>query len=349
MSAIQFSVSHQFASSRSLLTPLPPESGDQVDENITQTKPPPSLKEALPADLDSPVSGSSSPDQVLPGTTLDARLRELKLLLEEMYQKQLSLAGEKIAGFSARDSDQMQGVTPNKAGAPERDALSMTVTGVAQERAQNLSLIKVRMQESEQLSYAIRGQVVLSDNRVIDVDFVESRQRELDITLEVGAEEARRLIDPLVINLNGPLQMNDQRVLFDLNSDGDQEGIAELGEGSYYLAVDLDNNGIIDDGAELFGAQSGNGFAELQQYDLDNNGLIDQGDPVFEQLQLFRPDNEMTSLSERGVIAIGLAHTATPYNLTNRQGELLAHLRASGFYLTDDGFAGSVQQIDHTV
>lgn len=47
-------------------------------------------------------------------------------------------------------------------------------------------------------------------------------------------------------------------------------------------------NGKIDDGSELFGARTGNGFNELAKYDSDNNHFIDAGDPVFSNLAFYQ-------------------------------------------------------------
>lgn len=42
------------------------------------------------------------------------------------------------------------------------------------------------------------------------------------------------------------------------------------------LSLDQNGNGEIDNGTELFGTKSGDGFADLARYDLDYNGWIDE-------------------------------------------------------------------------
>lgn len=44
--------------------------------------------------------------------------------------------------------------------------------------------------------------------------------------------------------------------------------------------------------------------------------------------------------------AIGLAHTGTQYSLTNENNETNAVIRSTGFFLFEDGNAGSIQHVD---
>jgi hypothetical protein len=87
-----------------------------------------------------------------------------------------------------------------------------------------------------------------------------------------------------------------------------------------WLAVDLDGNGTIDGGHELFGSGSrlvdgrnaANGFIALAEFDADRNGVVDAADPRFGELMLWRdwdadrfstPD-ELTPLLDNGVRAL---------------------------------------------
>ncbi|MFQ8776527.1 MAG: hypothetical protein ACLR78_02345 [Roseburia sp.] len=77
-----------------------------------------------------------------------------------------------------------------------------------------------------------------------------------------------RLCDPLVINLDSNIaNVSDQKFYFDIDADGSDDSISMLNSGSGYLALDRNGDGIINDGSELFGTQSGNGFADLAAYD----------------------------------------------------------------------------------
>jgi len=68
-----------------------------------------------------------------------------------------------------------------------------------------------------------------------------------------------------------------------------------------FLALDLNANGLIDNGAELFGNFSvqpepaagaeRNGFEALAVYDLNTDGRINSDDPVFSELRLWQDSN----------------------------------------------------------
>jgi hypothetical protein len=78
-------------------------------------------------------------------------------------------------------------------------------------------------------------------------------------------------------------------------------------------------DGKINSGAELFGAGSGDGFADLAAHDTDGNGWIDESDAVYDQLRVWAPDGPgggaLSSLKEKGVGAISAGHVATPFEL----------------------------------
>jgi hypothetical protein len=123
--------------------------------------------------------------------------------------------------------------------------------------------------------------------------------------------------------------------------------------GSGYLAFDLDGNGRIDSGKELFGPQSGNGFADLARLDTDGNDWIDENDADFDKLSVWTPSmagaGDLRTLADLGIGALGLAHVASPFALRGSGNEDLGIVKASGLYLTEDGKAGNLQEIDLTV
>ena len=57
----------------------------------------------------------------------------------------------------------------------------------------------------------------------------------------------------------------------------------------------------------------------------------------------------MSTLGEKGVGALYLGSVDTPFSLTDGDNRVLAQIRASGVYLSEDGRAGSLQQIDLAV
>ena len=59
---------------------------------------------------------------------------------------------------------------------------------------------------------------------------------------------------------------------------------------SAYLAIDANNDGLINDGSELFGTRSGDGFADLAKLDSDGNRWLDEADSQFDRLRIWQPD-----------------------------------------------------------
>ena len=160
------------------------------------------------------------------------------------------------------------------------------------------------------------------------------------------------MIDPLVINLDDNVDsISDQTFFFDLDSDGTLDEISSLNRGSGFLALDKNGDGEINDGSELFGALTGNGFAELAQYDLDGNGWIDEADDIYDKLRVWSVDKDgnpkLFTLKESDIGAICLASAPTQFSVTDEWNQTRAMVRSSGFFLREStGLAGSVQQID---
>ena len=108
--------------------------------------------------------------------------------------------------------------------------------------------------------------------------------------------------DPMVIDLNGDgiktIELNNT-INFDLDSNGFKEATSWISENDALIAIDRNNNGIIDNGSELFGNKtksntariytnpnSKNGFEALSEFDSNNDGIIDINDEKFANLNL---------------------------------------------------------------
>ncbi len=162
------------------------------------------------------------------------------------------------------------------------------------------------------------------------------------------------MCDPLVINLDGNIaELSDQTFLFDLDGDGQKDEINRLGAGSGFLALDKNGDGVINDGNELFGTKSGNGFADLAAYDTDHNGFIDEGDEIWDKLKIWVTDEngegQLYSLAEKGVGAICLQNAVTDFAITDENNQAKGRIRNTGFFLYENGEAGSVQHVDMTL
>ncbi|MDP1771680.1 MAG: hypothetical protein Q8L15_05295 [Methylobacter sp.] len=215
---------------------------------------------------------------------------------------------------------------------------------------------EVSYSESEQTTMQASGVIKTSDDKEIkfSLNLVMQYQYRETSSTSVRLGDAPRKADPLVINFNGTAaQLSEQRFAFDLNSDGNKEQINAPLSGSGFLALDNNNDGKINDGSELFGPATGNGFGELEKYDSDHNGWIDENDAVFTQLKVWTKDSagndKLSSLAAHGVGAISLQSIATPFDIKTSTNQLLGTVQSSSVVLNENGTVGSVQHIDMTI
>lgn len=197
--------------------------------------------------------------------------------------------------------------------------------------------------EAESLGMQTQGTVKTTDGRSIEINLELTMQRSFYAKTTLSKSV---FIDPLVINLDGTLpQLCNTTFSFDLDCDGKADQISSLAKNNGFLALDANQNGQIDDGSELFGTKSGNGFKDLSAYDTDNNHWIDENDPIFEGLRIWCND-ELIGLGEVGLGAIYLGAQPSPYLLKNDANETLGKLRQSSFFLFESGEVGTISQVD---
>lgn len=285
-------------------------------------------------------SAESTKDDLNAAVDHDPKLILIRSMLESILGRKIRLfdAAELQAGMDkAGRNDAQASSTPPPAG-----------FGIEYERHESYT-------EIEQTSFTASGSVKTADGREISFNIELSMARayheESDISIRLG--DAARKTDPLVLNFSGSAaQLTDQRFAFDLNADGTKEQINFLAPGSGFLVFDRNQDGTVNNGSELFGPTTNDGFAELAALDDDKNGWIDENDAAFTKLQIWTPDsrenNALQSLLSAGVGAIALSHINTPFDLKTNANELLGQIRTSGIFLQEDGAAGTIQQIDLT-
>ncbi|MEQ8175988.1 MAG: hypothetical protein ABRQ26_13090 [Syntrophomonadaceae bacterium] len=208
--------------------------------------------------------------------------------------------------------------------------------------------------EQEQSSFSAQAVIRTTDGREINTWLQLNMSREFVSHNEIHIRAGQAAQDPLVINFDAPAASLKQRnYRFDLDSDGSEEQISMLGPGSGFLALDHNGDGIINNGSELFGPQSGDGFADLAKYDGDGNGWIDENDEIWSKLRIWSVDEsgqqQLVALGEKGVGAIYLGHLTTPFSINNINHDKLGQVRSSGFFLRENGVMGSMQQVDLVV
>ncbi|GFI03319.1 hypothetical protein IMSAGC005_02151 [Lachnospiraceae bacterium] len=207
-------------------------------------------------------------------------------------------------------------------------------------------------EETETTSFSTTGTVRCADGREINFNLNLEMSRSFQEYYENTISYKRTsMCDPLVINLDGNIaDLSDQTFLFDIDGDGKEDEINRLGAGSGFLALDKNGDGIINDGSELFGTKSGNGFADLAAYDTDHNGFIDEGDEIWDKLKIWVMDEngnqQLYSLAEKGIGAICLQNASTNYTLADDQNGAKGMVRRTGVFLYENGNVGTVQHVD---
>jgi hypothetical protein len=113
-----------------------------------------------------------------------------------------------------------------------------------------------------------------------------------------------------------------QGVQFDIDGDGRLDQTGWVGSGEGLLVRDLDGDGVVDSGAELFGSattladgsKADNGFDALAALDSNSDGRIDAQDKAFAELKVWvdadadgvTDAGELKTLAQAGVVSIGL-------------------------------------------
>ncbi|HLO62495.1 MAG TPA: VCBS repeat-containing protein [Azonexus sp.] len=292
-------------------------------------------KAAAAKDASAPASDDESGDS-------DPRLKLIRSLIE-------LLTGRRIDVFDAHDIKTDAPDTPTATAPPPAETQAPPAGwGISYDRHESYS-------EAELTTFSASGKVTTADGREIDFSLQLSMSRsyhtESDVSLRLG--DAAKKTDPLVLNFSGTAaQLTDQRFAFDLNADGQAEQINFVAPGSGFLVFDRNRDGKINDGRELFGPTTNDGFQELGALDSDRNGWIDENDPAFNQLQIWtRTDDgndQLQSLAAAGVGAVSLSRVSSHFDIKNNDNRLLGHIRNSGIFLQESGAAGTIQQIDLT-
>ena len=209
--------------------------------------------------------------------------------------------------------------------------------------------------ESESVAFASSGMVKTQDGRSIDFNIEVSMSRAFTSQINTLTTQNYIKTDPLVINLDTDIgSVTDQKFLFDLDSDGDEEEISFAGKGSGFLALDKNGDGRIGDGSELFGTKSGDGFKDLAAFDEDGNGWIDENDSIYSKLKVWTKDEDgndyLINLKDADVGAIYLDNVDTQFSLKDGNNRLNGEIKKTGIYLHEStGAAGTLNHIDLAV
>jgi|GEM_PF-1225594 len=211
---------------------------------------------------------------------------------------------------------------------------------------------------------ASNGSLTFSINPTLTIEnFVNGEAGIRLIDKEPDTDDAEEQRDPLIIDLDGDRNvvtaLENSTAYFDLDNDGFAERVAWAKASDGFLVRDLDGNGSIDNGTELFGTGQVDlnegrdqrfgeeGFVELALLDSNGDGVISAADVEFETLRVWVDANsdartdegELRTLAELGIVSITLRTRPSDHFLFDDDSSLV--LRSSSVAFDD----GSSQRI----
>ncbi|MBK2356768.1 hypothetical protein [Francisella hispaniensis] len=261
------------------------------------------------------------------------------------YFKPLLEKAEELGTELGSLSEKVQSFNPEQATSLQKLELQKRITDLTREET-------VLREDFKEQSSELRGVFGLYDNfdtlndEVTETfnDYLEDGELDINLGEDTGAEDALVDIaldiaektrqaeqtrvfsfDPLTFDLDGDgieTVSFEQGVLFDHQSTGVKEGMGWVSSDDGLLVRDLDGNGTIDSGRELFGdntlkadgTKAAHGFEALSELDSNADGIFDVNDTEFENLQVWQDTNsdgisqanELKDLSQVGVSSIDL-------------------------------------------
>lgn len=286
----------------------------------------------------------------------DPKLLLIRAIIEAITGKSIKFVGES----AANQSDKANSITPtmaniaNIANANGGEVIAVSSGNTAFGLRYNSNEV---IKENETTNFSASGIIKTADGKEIQFQCDLSMQRSfyMDNSTEIfmGASTDRKsLCDPLIINFAGTAaELKNTTFAFDLNADGSAENIQELAAGSAFLVLDKNKDGKINNGNEMFGTQSGDGFADLSVYDEDGNGWIDENDSVYNSLGVWNNSaygGKIRSLKEAGIGAIYLQNANTEFSIKDKTtNELQGQIRKTGIFLNEkNGNIGTIQHVD---
>jgi hypothetical protein len=290
-----------------------------------------------------PVKATAEPAAKDEEVMTDLNMRILKALFERITGKKFHLTTPaKAATPVTTNAAAPAKTTPPEASAPANPAPQGS--GLIYDYYES-------HQESESTSFGAEGKIVTADGKEIDFSVQLNMSRQFISEQSVSIREGDALKDPLVINFDGKAaELTQTKFNFDIDSNGQTDQISFVGSGSGFLALDKNGDGTINNGSELFGTQSGNGFSDLAAYDQDNNNWIDENDSIYNNLRIWSKDAEgkdtLVALGQKGIGAIYLGNVSTPFSIKDTENTLQGEVRASGIFVNENGTIGTIQQVD---
>ncbi|MCG8636371.1 MAG: hypothetical protein MI863_21240 [Desulfobacterales bacterium] len=275
-------------------------------------------------------------------------IERMKHLIEKIGEALSALSCSRETGEDPHATD-FKNTRIDWANLASEQGSSLERGGYTYEYEEEISLSR---HEKENVNFMASGIVNTTDGESVNFSLALNFEKEVfQEELFVQKEEGYVFIDPLVINLDGEIpQLSEAKFRFDLDGDGDTEDILMLSQGSGFLCLDKNNDGVINNGLELFGPGTGNGFLELLKYDQDENFWIDENDDIFDELSFWENDGtgqmQLTKIKDAGIGAIYLASANTPIDMLDEENNVQARIKKSGIALNENGSVSSVVEMD---
>lgn len=191
------------------------------------------------------------------------------------------------------------------------------------------ALIEKYVAYKDSAYYKVNGDVPGAQARIVgdDSDSTDADTFADDVEEKYGDGEGNG--SPLVLDIDGDgIELTNlasaNAVYWDIDSakgDGVAEASGWVTGGDGLLAIDLNEDGIINNSGELFGDQTGyaNGFIALAAYDSNQDGFITDEDAVWNDLRIWIEDtldgiseaDELHTLDELSITGIDLGYSNT--------------------------------------
>ena len=178
-----------------------------------------------------------------------------------------------------------------------------------------------------------------------------------------GKKHAESQSSPLVVDLDGDgieTLGSGVGIYFDHDNNGFSEDTGWVGKDDGLLVRDINGNGQIDNGTELFGnntllsngEKAKNGFEALKELDSNNDNVFDQNDAAWNEVKVWKDgnsngvvdDGELLTMEQAGITGVDLNYVDHNYN-GDHSDEHGNTCKQEGTFTKTDGSTGQISDI----
>ena len=178
-----------------------------------------------------------------------------------------------------------------------------------------------------------------------------------------GKKHAESQSSPLVVDLDGDgieTLGSGVGIYFDHDNNGFSEDTGWVGKDDGLLVRDINGNGQIDNGTELFGnntllsngEKAKNGFEALKELDSNNDNVFDQNDAAWNEVKVWKDgnsngvvdDGELLTMEQAGITGVDLNYVDHNYR-GDHSDEHGNTCKQEGTFTKTDGSTGQISDI----